>query len=267
MRAATADLVVLDRETSEWRRRPWPEVHGLAEGVAAWLLDRDRPAAVGLVGEPTVEFIAAIQGAWLTGAAVSILPGPVRGADLRQWAESTLTRFAGIGVRTVFSHGSYLDGLCQVAPVGTVVADVATAALTNRSAAAVPNAERTGPAILQGTAGSTGAPKTAALSPAALLSNLRGLAQRVDLDASSDAACSWLPMYHDMGLSFVFASALGQVPLWLAPTAAFAASPFQWLSWLSRSRATITAAPNFAYNMLGKYARRVADVDLGSLRV
>lgn len=267
MRASTADLIVLDRETSEWRRRPWLEVHGLAEGVAAWLLDRDRPAAVGLVGEPTVEFIAAIQGAWLTGAAVSILPGPVRGADPRHWAESTLTRFAGIGVRTVFSHGSYLDGLRQVAPVGTVVADVATAALTNRSAAGTPSADRAGPAILQGTAGSTGAPKTAALSPAAVLSNLRGLAQRVDLDASSDTTCSWLPMYHDMGLSFVFASALGQVPLWLAPTAAFAASPFQWLSWLSRGHATITAAPNFAYNMLGKYARRVSDVDLGSLRV
>src|ERR1700722_8019110 len=109
MRAATADLVVLDRETSEWRRRPWPEVHGLAEGVAAWLLDRDRPAAVGLVGEPTVEFVAAIQGAWLTGAAVSILPGPVRGADPRHWAESTLARFARIGERKDFSHRAFLN--------------------------------------------------------------------------------------------------------------------------------------------------------------
>src|ERR1700735_2835480 len=108
MQTATSELAVLDRETSQWHRRPWPEVHGLAEGAAAWLLDHDRPVAVGLVGEPTIEFVAAIQGAWLTGAAVSILPGPVRGADLRHWADSTLSRFAGIGVRTVFSHGSYL---------------------------------------------------------------------------------------------------------------------------------------------------------------
>jgi long-chain-fatty-acid--[acyl-carrier-protein] ligase len=54
--------------------------------------------------------------------------------------------------------------------------------------------------------------------------------------------------------------------MWLAPTSAFAASPFRWLSWLSQSGATFTAAPNFAYSVIGKYARRVPDVDLGRLR-
>lgn len=88
MRTGTSELVVFDRETSSWGHHPWPEVHGLAENIAGWLLDRGRPAAVGLVGEPTLEFVAAIQGAWLAGAGVSILPGPVRGADGRQWAES-----------------------------------------------------------------------------------------------------------------------------------------------------------------------------------
>lgn len=50
------------------------------------------------------------------------------------------------------------------------------------------------------------------------------------------------------------------------PTAAFSASPFRWLSWLSDSRATMTAAPNFAYSVLGKYARRISDVDLSRIR-
>ncbi len=170
-------------------------------------------------------------------------------------------------MHTVLSHGSYLDGLREAAPADVVVEDVATAARTSRSAAGTPCGDGTGPAILQGTAGSTGAPKTAALAPAAVLSNLRGLDQRCALDSSIDACCSWLPLYHDMGLTFVFASALGRLPLWLAPTTAFAASPFNWLTWLSDSHATITAAPNFAYNLLGKYARRVSDVDLGGLRV
>ena len=40
---------------------------------------------------------------------MSILPGPVRGADPQQWAQATLTRFAGLDVRTVFSHGDELD--------------------------------------------------------------------------------------------------------------------------------------------------------------
>ncbi|SOX55319.1 long-chain fatty acid--CoA ligase [Mycobacterium ahvazicum] len=267
MRTATSELAVFDKESSDWKRLPWPEVHGLAEGVAAWLLDHDRPAAVGLVGEPTVEFIAAIQGAWLTGAAISILPGPVRGADSQHWAESTLTRFAGIGVGAVLSHGSHLEGLRAAAHPSIVTEDLATAAGTRRSASGIPHADPVGPAILQGTAGSTGSPKTAMLSPGAVLSNMRGLDQRFTLDASRDVVCSWLPLFHDMGLTCVLASTLAGMPLWLSSPTAFSASPFNWLKWLSESRATITAAPNLAYNILGKYASLVSDVDLGAMRV
>lgn len=96
---------------------------------------------------------------------------------------------------------------------------------------------------------------------------MRGLNQRVGTDAATDVGCSWLPLYHDMGLAFVLSAALAGAPLWLAPTTAFTASPFRWLSWLSDSGATMTAAPNFAYNLIGKYARRVSEVDLGALRV
>ncbi|MEB4209984.1 long-chain-fatty acid--ACP ligase MbtM [Mycobacterium sp. 94-17] len=268
MRTGTSELVVFDRETSTWAHHPWPEVHGLAESIAGWLLDRGRPATLGLVGEPTLEFVAAIQGAWLTGAGVSVLPGPVRGAEGRRWAEATLTRFGGIGVRTVLSHGSHLDGLQSVDPSGPgdmAIEDLAAAAHTSRSGPLV-IPESQNPAILQGTAGSTGSPKTAVLSPAAVLANLRGLNQRLGV-TSADVGCSWLPLYHDMGLSFLLASALGGMSLWLAPTTAFTASPFRWLGWLSESRATITAAPNFAYNLLGKYARRISDIDLGAVRV
>lgn len=267
MQTATSELAVFDREASAWDRRPWPEVHGLAEGVAAWLLNHDRPAVVGLVGEPTVEFIAAIQGAWLTGAAISILPGPVRGAELRHWASSTLSRFAAIGVHTVLSDGSQLASLQAAAPAGVTTDDVATAARTNRSASGLPRAESVGPAILQGTAGSTGSPKTAMLSPGAVLSNMRGLDHRFALDVSTDVMCSWLPLFHDMGLACVLASVLARMPLWLASPTAFSASPFNWLKWLSESRATFTAAPNLAFNILGKYASLVSDVDLGPMRV
>ncbi|ODR10015.1 long-chain fatty acid--CoA ligase [Mycobacterium sherrisii] len=267
MQTATADLAVFDREIAQWRRCPWPEVHGLAEGIAAWLLDHDRPGAVGLVGEPTIEFIAAIQGAWLTGAAVSILPGPVRGAELRQWATATLTRFDSLGVGAVLSHGSDLAALKDVAPEGITVEQLATAARASRSAAGLPRVETANHAILQGTAGSTGSPKTAMLSAGAVLSNMRGLSQRFGLDASRDVVCSWLPLFHDMGLTCVLAPALAGLPLWVSSPAAFSASPFNWLGWLSASRATITAAPNLAYNILGKYAALVSDVDLGALRV
>ncbi|MFT4043590.1 MAG: AMP-binding protein, partial [Gordonia sp. (in: high G+C Gram-positive bacteria)] len=41
---------------------------------------------------------------------------------------------------------------------------------------------------------------------------------------------------------------------------------FLWTQWMSEFKVTITAAPNFAYDILGRYAGLLADVDLSSLR-
>nr|WP_241365459.1 hypothetical protein [Klebsiella pneumoniae] len=103
-----ADLVVYDQETRTWTRQPWGQMYARAENVAE-RIGHDGSAAVGGVGEPTVEGIATVLGALLSGAALSVLPGPVRGADSAQWAQATLKRFADIGVGTVFSHGDYLN--------------------------------------------------------------------------------------------------------------------------------------------------------------
>lgn len=267
MTGSAHDLVVFDTDAGAWQRHPWQQVHARAESIAARILDGDEDGAVGLVGEPTADLVAAIQGAWLAGRSVSILPGPVRGADPGQWAHATLDRFQGVGVRTVLSHGQVL-GLLRGDESGRplVVADVAEAAGAGRTVTPVA-AHVDVPAVLQGTAGSTGTPRTAQLSPAAVLANVSGLSSHVDVDPATDVGCSWLPLYHDMGLTFLLSAALTGSEQWLAPTAAFAASPFRWLSWLHDSRATMTAAPNFAYSVIGKYARRVPEVDLGRLRV
>ncbi len=89
---------------------------------------------------------------------------------------------------------------------------------------------------------------------------------RIGVDPAVDGGCTWLPLYHDMGLTFLLSGALGVTPVWLAPTSAFTASPFRWLRWLSESGMSLTAAPNMAYSMIGKYARLVSDVDLGRVR-
>jgi len=267
MRTSANDLVVFDKEADHWTRHPWPQVHARAENVAARILDQPRLGAVGLVGEPTADFVAAIQGVWLAGQSVSILPGPVRGADPQNWAQATLKRFAGLGVRTVFSHGPELDllGGHDVGP--KAVLDLGEAAGREPSTSFTPVEAAGTPAVLQGTAGSTGHPRTAQLSAEAVSNNVNGLIKTFSVDPAADVGCTWLPLYHDMGLTFLLSGALTGSPLWLAPTAAFAASPFRWLRWLSESGATMTAAPNMAYSMIGKYARLVSDIDLGRVRV
>ena len=269
MTGSRCDLKVFDRATDRWLRYPWPEVHGRATAVATRLLDDDNVAdgAVGVVGEPTVDVVAAVMGGLLAGTGVSILPDIVRGADPDRWAETTLRRFTEIGVGTVFSRGVELDVLHARQSTITVLDAAAQHRAGAQDAVATTAPQPSGAAVLQGTAGSTGTPRTAVLSPEAMYANLCGLIQRLGIDSSADVGCSWLPLYHDMGLMMLLSGALTGAPFWLAPTAAFAAAPFRWLNWLSDSRATITAGPNFAYNLIGKYARRVSDVDLGNVRV
>lgn len=261
MSGTSTSLHVIDTESGQWARHPWPEVHARAENVAERITD-DEATAVGLIGDPTVEFIAAIPGAFFAGAGLSILPGPIRRADPDQWAQTTLARFRSIGVTTVFSHGTELALLRKHSD---------TIAVHDLSEVGHPRRSTTfrGPAtadvaILQGTAGSTGTPRTAQISPAASLANLRGLIERVNVDEKSRLH-SWLPIYHDMGLAFLLTATLGGADLWQAPTSAFAASPFNWLKWLMESKATMTAAPNMAFNLIGKYASNLKGLDLSHL--
>src|SRR5690606_15857443 len=89
-----------------------------------------------------------------------------------------------------------------------------------RSTTFVPPDDPAPVAVLQGTAGSTGTPRTVQLTPEAVLANLGGLNARIGV-TPADVGCSWLPLYHDMGLSFLLAGALGGTDVWQAPTAAF----------------------------------------------
>ena len=88
-----------------------------AEQIAVQLLadsELHEPQALGLIGDPTVDLIAAIQGAWLAGVPVTILPGPIRGADEERWAQNTYHRYVSIGVGTVLGSGAQLDLLSKV---------------------------------------------------------------------------------------------------------------------------------------------------------
>ncbi|MCV7280030.1 long-chain-fatty acid--ACP ligase MbtM [Mycolicibacterium flavescens] len=262
-RLASSDNSLYVFDDGSWRRHPWPEVHARSENVADWLLNEE-VATLGLANEPTVEMIAAILGAFQAGIPVTIAPGPVRGADTDKWASTTAARFAGMGVTHVLSTGSYLEQLSRV-ETGPLVKELDSVASLTRSTTFRAPDQRPEIALLQGTAGSTGVPRAVQLSPDAVLANLSGLNDRIGV-TPADTGCSWLPLYHDMGLSFLLAGALAGTDVWQAPTTAFQASPFRWLSWLTESRATITAAPNMAYGLIGKYSRRVSDVDLGNVR-
>ena len=124
---------------------------------------------------------------------------------------------------------------------------------------------RAGPddiAFLQYTSGSTGDPKGVVLSHANLLANLHAIGDAVGV-SGDDVFVSWLPLYHDMGLIGAwFGSLYFGMRLVLMSPLAFLAQPVRWLRAISQHRATVSAAPNFAYDLC---ARRLADADLAGL--
>lgn len=148
---------------------------------------------------------------------------------------------------------------------------VATAAELQRSTLdwTPPPARAQDLAFLQYTSGSTGNPKGVMLSHANLLANLRAMGQRVAA-RSSDVFVSWLPLYHDMGLIGACLGGLYHAfPLVAMSPLSFLARPVRWLRAIHRYRGTLSAAPNFAFELCARTIQdhELAELDLGSLRM
>ena len=117
-------------------------------------------------------------------------------------------------------------------------------------------------AFLQYTSGSTGNPKGVILTHDNLLANLRVMGQVVGIE-STDVFVSWLPLYHDMGLIGAWLGSLYfAYRLVLMSPLTFLARPARWLWAIHRHRGTISAGPNFAYELC---VSRIAEADLEGL--
>jgi len=117
-------------------------------------------------------------------------------------------------------------------------------------------------AFIQYTSGSTGHPKGVALTHANLLANIRAMVQAVEA-TPRDVFVSWLPLYHDMGLIGAWLAPLYVgFPLVVMSPLAFLAQPLRWLQTIHRYRGTLSAGPNFAYELCLK---RIDDASLAGL--
>jgi acyl-CoA synthetase (AMP-forming)/AMP-acid ligase II len=120
-------------------------------------------------------------------------------------------------------------------------------------------------AFLQYTSGSTGQPKGVDLPHRSLLANIRAFVEAVRAQPG-EPVVSWLPLYHDMGLiGLGFGTLYAGCRLHLLPPDL--RNPRQWLELVTRTRATITASPDFGYRNCLRNVHDTTGLDLGSLRV
>ena len=121
-------------------------------------------------------------------------------------------------------------------------------------------------AYLQYSSGSTGMPRGVTLTHANVLANLQLVIRTLNATEESRAVV-WLPTFHDMGLlSAVTLPVAAGLTVWQMSPLAFVQRPFRWLRMISEFGATLSVAPNFAYDLCVRRVNReqVAELDLGS---
>nr|ADU90660.1 putative syringomycin synthetase [Collimonas sp. MPS11E8] len=131
----------------------------------------------------------------------------------------------------------------------------------------VPPIERDDIAFLQYTSGSTDAPKGIMVSHGNLLANEEMIMRTCGNHAGSSAVL-WLPLFHDMGLMTLLQGVYAGYSTCLMAPMDFLANPLYWLQAVSRYRATLTVAPNFAWQLCVDKLKpaQLAELDLSSVQ-
>jgi thioester reductase-like protein len=228
-----------------------------ALGVAARLTSRGACGDRAILVYPQgLEFLVAFFGCLYAG--VIAVPTHVPGRKSRL---DVLRRIAvDAEAKWLLSTGSLLEQLAlEIAddPVlGPLPSLDTEAALEGPGSPPPPAIRPEGLALLQYTSGSTGSPRGVAVTHANLAANQRQIELCFDDDESR--LVSWLPMFHDMGLGTVLQAVWAGGSCTLMSPQAFLQGPRRWLQAISKYRATVSGAPDFAFELC---ARRVHHED------
>jgi fatty-acyl-CoA synthase len=255
-------LRFLDRHENE-TRVSWPEVHTRAQRTAGGLKSHGVRAGdcVALVLPTGPEFFDAFFGTLLLGAVPVPLYPPVRLGRLAEYHARTTAMLRAVDAKILVTD----------AKLWRILGESVEAARLPLGAVRVSELDGPPPlaawhpddlALVQFSSGTTVDPKPVALTHRNVLANTRAIVSRL-LEVVHDAekiGVSWLPLYHDMGLiGCVFPAMLYPGSLLLLGPELFIARPALWLRALSRTRASVSTAPNFAY---GLCTERITDEEM-----
>jgi acyl-CoA synthetase (AMP-forming)/AMP-acid ligase II/acyl carrier protein len=113
----------------------------------------------------------------------------------------------------------------------------------------VPKIERDDLALIQYTSGSTSVPKGVKITYRNIFSNVHYIGEFTGGIPEEEIHCTWVPLYHDMGLiSTIFCLYWGFALCLMSPLH-FLSKPSRWLRAVSRYRCTYSGGPNFAFEL------------------
>ncbi len=223
-----------------------------------------------LLISPGVDYVVAFFGCLLAGViAVPSYP-PRNQTDLkkiRKILENSGACAIALERRTHDLLSDDVDQLIRELGLSLVAGAVANESEMDTPAFSAVNAESI--AFLQYTSGSTAEPKGVIIRHRNLMHNLN----IIETSMASHrhlVSVSWLPPYHDLGLVGGILSPLycGFPGVLMSPVT-FLKRPYVWLKTISDYKATITVAPNFAYDICVERINpaQVANLDLSCLKI
>ncbi|BBY28191.1 fatty acyl-AMP ligase [Mycolicibacterium sediminis] len=251
-------------------RHTWAEVHERARKIAGGLAKAGvgHGDAVAVLAGAPVEIAPTAQGIWMRGASLTMLHQPTPRTNLERWAEETTAVIGMIRAAAVVVSDPFMPAAPLLEQLGLNVVTI------EDLLAADPidpiDTDEGDLALLQLTSGSTGSPKAVQITHRNVVSNAEAMFIGADFDQETDVIVSWLPCFHDMGLTGYLT-----VPMYFGAELVkvtpmdFLRDTLLWARLIDKYKGTMTAAPNFAYTLFAKRLRRQAtpgQFDLSSLR-
>ena len=222
--------------------------------VAAGIAKDDR---VALVAQTGPEFAALFCACIYAGAWPVPLPLPTTFGGKENYIDQLGVQLESCDPKLLLYPAEIADmGEAAAARQGCQGASWEDFAARDAAEAPLPKAAPQDICYLQYSSGSTRFPTGVAVTHEALLHNLHGHAEGVQL-GTNDRVVSWLPWYHDMGLVGCFLSPIAnQVSCDYLRTEHFARRPLAWLDLVSRNPGkTLSYSPTFGYDIC---ARRIS---------
>jgi len=205
------------------------------------------------------------------GVPVPIYP-PLRPHQLESYAkqEARILNNAEIRFLVTFEQAELLSRLLQgFVPSLQEVVTVNELLKAEKSDLLPLVSKKTDIGLIQYTSGSTNTPKGVVLTHSNLLANIRSFGTAVQIN-KHDIVVSWLPLYHDFGLiGLVMGTLYYGLPLILMSPLSFLSRPERWLWAIHYHRGTLSAAPNFAYELCVRKIdpESIEGLDLNSWRI
>jgi 1-acyl-sn-glycerol-3-phosphate acyltransferase len=269
-----AHVTVLEDETTVIGSMTYAQLADAARKVAAALIARDVVPGdrIALMLPTSLDFFASFFGILYAGAIPVPIYPPARLSQLEEhmYRQAGILRNAGarilVTVPQALRLASFLRG--QVPSLSAI--ESVAALIAQSSPCQLPLISSSGAtAFIQYTSGSTGDPKGVVLSHANLLANIRAIGIAVNA-TSADVFVSWLPLYHDFGLIGAWLGSLYfAASFYVMSPLSFLRRPETWLWAIHHYRATLSAAPNFAYELCFTKIdpEDIEGLDLSSLRM